>query len=303
MVKSKRKSDRGTRLSEKMNVIQEINRINEKELEQGITNTSASWHAKYSSSAWIYIGNLPIQLTEGDVIAVVSQYGEIEDINLVREEGTGKSKGFCFVKYEDCRSCVLAVDNFNGSKVLGRSLRVDHVGNYRLPKHLREKEEGNEDMEDAGQGNARIGEGGELLAGHAYKGKTLANEYNISQGQDLFAPPTQNLDNLDTTSEQERKEAKLQRKAERDRIRKEREARREEREEKRRLKRAKVLEKDDKEKNRKQKKKKDSKRKRRSHNKEDEARRHDSFEESDSSVSRENSSRKRSKKRERLDSE
>ena len=275
-----------------MNVIQEINRINEKELEQGITNTSASWHAKYSSSAWINIGNLPIQLTEGDVIAVVSQFGEVGDINLVREEGTGKSKGFCFIKYEDCRSCVLAVDNFNGSKVLGRSLRIDHVENYRLPKHLREKEEGNEDIEGAGQGNERIGEDGELVAGHAYKGKTLANEYNISQGQDLFAPAMQNLDNLDntSTSEQERKEAKLQRKAERDRIRKEREARREEREEKRRLKRAKALEKDDKEKNRKHKKKKDSKRKRRSHNKEDEARRHDSFEESDSSLSREKSS-------------
>ncbi|GFH54218.1 hypothetical protein CTEN210_10694 [Chaetoceros tenuissimus] len=288
-----------------MNVIQEIIRINEKELEQGLTNTPASWHAKYSSSAWIYIGNLPIQLTEGDVIAVVSQFGEVEDINLVREEGTGKSKGFCFVKYEDCRSCVLAVDNFNGSKVLGRSLRVDHVENYRLPKHLREKEEGKEDMEDSGQGNERIGEDGELVAGHAYKGKALANEYNISQGQDLFAQPTQNLDNMDntSTSEQERKEAKLQRKAERDRIRKEREARKEEREEKRRLKRAKALEKNDKEKDRKQKKKKDSKRKRRSHNKEDEARRHDSFEESDSSVSRENSSRKRLKKRERLDSE
>lgn len=288
-----------------MNVIQEINRINEKELEQGITNTSASWHAKYSSSAWIYIGNLPIQLTEGDVIAVVSQFGEVEDINLVREEGTGKSKGFCFIKYEDCRSCVLAVDNFNGSKVLGRSLRIDHVENYRLPKHLREKEEGNEDIEDAGQGNERIGEDGELVSGHAYKGKTLANEYNISQGQDLFAPAMQNLDNLDntSTSEQERKETKLQRKAERDRIRKEREARREEREEKRRLKRAKALEKDDKEKNRKHKKKKDSKRKRPSHNKEDEARRHDSFEESDSSLSREKSSRKRSKKGDRLDSE
>lgn len=41
----------------------------------------------------------------------------MEDINLVREEDTGKSRGFAFVKYEDARSCVLAVDNFAGSKV------------------------------------------------------------------------------------------------------------------------------------------------------------------------------------------
>lgn len=47
----------------------------------------------------------------------MSQYGEVEDINLAREEDTGKSRGFAFVKYEDARSCVLAVDNFVGVKV------------------------------------------------------------------------------------------------------------------------------------------------------------------------------------------
>ena len=42
---------------------------------------------------------------------------QIEDIHLVREEDTGKSRGFAFVKYEDARSAILAVDNFTGSKV------------------------------------------------------------------------------------------------------------------------------------------------------------------------------------------
>ena len=128
-----------------MNVIQEISRINKTELSKGYINTPASWHAKYAQSSWIYTGNIPHRLTEGDILAVFSQWGEIEDINLVRDDdgkggGTGKSKGFCFLKYEDARSCVLAVDNFNGIKLLGRSLRVDHVEDYRLSKHLRGKE-------------------------------------------------------------------------------------------------------------------------------------------------------------------
>ena len=38
-----------------MNVIAEIQRINERELENGI-GYEASWHQKYSDSAWIYIG-------------------------------------------------------------------------------------------------------------------------------------------------------------------------------------------------------------------------------------------------------
>lgn len=39
------------------------------------------------------------------------------NINLVRDKKTGKSKGFCFICYEDQRSTVLAVDNLNGIKV------------------------------------------------------------------------------------------------------------------------------------------------------------------------------------------
>ena len=45
------------------------------------------------------------------------RYGEIVNINLVRDKKTGKSKGFCFLAYQDQRSTVLAVDNLNGIKV------------------------------------------------------------------------------------------------------------------------------------------------------------------------------------------
>ncbi|KAJ3015773.1 hypothetical protein HKX48_004396 [Thoreauomyces humboldtii] len=116
-----------------MNVIKEIQRLNAGELFRN-TKESASWHAQYNESAYVYIGGIPHQLTEGDLIAVFSQYGEVVDINLVRDKQTGKSKGFCFVAYEDQRSTVLAVDNFNGTKMLGRTLRVDHVAKYRGEK-------------------------------------------------------------------------------------------------------------------------------------------------------------------------
>ncbi|KAF4077630.1 hypothetical protein AMELA_G00210210 [Ameiurus melas] len=110
-----------------------INELNEKEAHLGIKD-SVSWHAEYRDSAWIFIGGFPYELTEGDIICVFSQYGEIANINLVRDKKTGKSKGFCFLCYEDQRSTVLAVDNFNGIKIKGRTLRVDHVSNYRPPK-------------------------------------------------------------------------------------------------------------------------------------------------------------------------
>ena len=47
----------------------------------------------------------------------VNRYGEIVNVNLVRDKKTGKPKGFCFLCYEDQRSTILAVDNLNGIKV------------------------------------------------------------------------------------------------------------------------------------------------------------------------------------------
>ncbi|XP_050820185.1 RNA-binding motif protein, X-linked 2 [Gopherus flavomarginatus] len=110
-----------------------INELNQREAELGVQE-KVSWHAEYSDSAWIFVGGLPYELTEGDIICVFSQYGEIVNINLVRDKKTGKSKGFCFICYEDQRSTILAVDNFNGIKIKGRTIRVDHVANYRPPK-------------------------------------------------------------------------------------------------------------------------------------------------------------------------
>ncbi|OJA07986.1 hypothetical protein AZE42_01081 [Rhizopogon vesiculosus] len=114
-----------------MNVVREINKINERELELGI---SGSWHDEYKDSAYVFIGGLHFDLTEGDVITIFSQFGEVMDVNLPRDKATGKTKGFAFLMYEDQRSTVLAVDNLNGATVLGKTLRVDHVKNYKQPK-------------------------------------------------------------------------------------------------------------------------------------------------------------------------
>nr|XP_020443029.1 RNA-binding motif protein, X-linked 2 [Monopterus albus] len=110
-----------------------INELNEREANLGVSET-VSWHTEYKDSAWLFVGGFPYDLTEGDIICVFSQYGEVVNINLVRDKKTGKSKGFCFICYEDQRSTILAVDNFNGIKIKGRTIRVDHVKDYRPPK-------------------------------------------------------------------------------------------------------------------------------------------------------------------------
>jgi RNA-binding motif protein, X-linked 2 len=109
-----------------MNAIRQTQLLNKRELENA-TPPSASWHVDYRDTAWLFVGGLPLDLSEGDVVTIFSQFGNPTHLNLIRDKETGKSKGFGFLKYEDQRSCDLAVDNLGGADVLGRSLRVDHT--------------------------------------------------------------------------------------------------------------------------------------------------------------------------------
>jgi RNA-binding motif X-linked protein 2 len=105
------------------------------------SSPEASWHTDYRDTAYIYIGGLPFELTEGDVITIFSQFGEPTYINLIRDKETGKSRGFAFLKYEDQRSTDLAVDNLGGTVIKGRTLRVDHT---RYKKKDDEPDEGHD---------------------------------------------------------------------------------------------------------------------------------------------------------------
>ena len=49
----------------------------------------ASWHARFKHSAYVFAGGLAFGLTEGDLLAIFAQYGEIVDVNLVKDKETG----------------------------------------------------------------------------------------------------------------------------------------------------------------------------------------------------------------------
>ncbi|CAL1265954.1 unnamed protein product [Larinioides sclopetarius] len=120
--------------------VKNIIKLNEIELSKGTTNKK-SWHDLYKDSAWVFIGGLAYGLTEGDILCVFSQYGEIVNLNHVRDKKTGKTKGFCFLCYANQKSTILAVDNLNGIKLCGRTIRVDHVANYKPPKDNEQDDE------------------------------------------------------------------------------------------------------------------------------------------------------------------
>ncbi|GAA6007240.1 hypothetical protein JCM10207_001556 [Rhodosporidiobolus poonsookiae] len=210
-----------------MNQIQHIQRINEAELEAG---GSSSWHDQYKDSAYVNVGGLPFNLTEGDVITIFSQYGEVVDINMPRDPQTGKPRGFAWLMYMDQRSTVLAVDNLNGAQVLGRTLRVDHVLDY---KQLEKDQETGKMKERESQSLAahpekfmKVAEGSDYDSDSSHPSIDLDDpmrDYLIEQKR---AAKKRRIDSAGGESKEERKRK-------RDEKRKEKEARRADREKRR----------------------------------------------------------------------
>lgn len=139
-----------------MQSARQIARLNELELEKCVP-PNASWHTDYRDTAYIYIGGLPFDLSEGDVLTIFSQFGNPVHVNLARDKETGKSRGFAWLKYEDQRSCDLAVDNLSGGTVLGRTLGVDHA-RYKLKEGEVEGAGMESDVDDGADDTDREGE-------------------------------------------------------------------------------------------------------------------------------------------------
>src|SRR5690242_13556278 len=138
-----------------MNSVRAIQQLNKRELEAAV-NPEGSWHTDYRDTAFIYIGGLAFDLSEGDIITIFSQYGEPVWVKLARDKETGKSRGFAWIKYEDQRSCDLAVDNLGGATIMDRVIRVDHA---------RYKPRDDEDMRDNTMGDIDMDAGNDSDAG------------------------------------------------------------------------------------------------------------------------------------------
>jgi len=70
------------------------------------------------------VGNLPFSATAEDMTPLFEKFGDIGDIYFPLERGTGRSRGFAFVRYYDKRDAEDAVDSLNGRTYDGRDLRI-----------------------------------------------------------------------------------------------------------------------------------------------------------------------------------
>ena len=75
----------------------------------------------------IYVGNLSFDCTESDLRSAFSAYGEVNDVRLVTDRDTGRSKGFGFVEMPNASEASAAIDAMNGKEFMGRTAKVNEA--------------------------------------------------------------------------------------------------------------------------------------------------------------------------------
>src|SRR5258707_3716307 len=75
----------------------------------------------------LYVGNLSFNTTETDLQDLFAQAGAVQDVMLMQDKFTGKSRGFAFVTMATEQEAQNAITQINGKTVEGRALTVNEA--------------------------------------------------------------------------------------------------------------------------------------------------------------------------------
>ena len=75
----------------------------------------------------LYVGNLSFNTTENELQELFSQAGTVQEVTLMQDKFTGKSRGFAFVIMGSEQEAQNAITQFNSKSVEGRSLTVNEA--------------------------------------------------------------------------------------------------------------------------------------------------------------------------------
>lgn len=75
----------------------------------------------------LYVGNIPYNITEGDLANRFGQFGTVESVRIIVDRETGRSKGFCFVEMANDDEALNAISQLNGAEMNGRPMTVNEA--------------------------------------------------------------------------------------------------------------------------------------------------------------------------------
>ena len=75
----------------------------------------------------IYVGNLSYDTSEQQLESLFGSFGSVAKVSILRDQVTGKSRGFGFVEMSDDGEAMAAIEGLNGSDCDGRNLKVNEA--------------------------------------------------------------------------------------------------------------------------------------------------------------------------------
>ncbi|KAK9943634.1 hypothetical protein M0R45_009237 [Rubus argutus] len=90
----------------------------------------------------VFVGNIPYDATEEQLIEICQEVGPVVSFRLVIDRETGKPKGYGFCEYKDEETALSARRNLQGYEINGRQLRVDFAENDKGTDRNREQGRG-----------------------------------------------------------------------------------------------------------------------------------------------------------------
>jgi cold-inducible RNA-binding protein len=75
----------------------------------------------------IYVGNIAFDASEDELRALFASYGEVTNVNLLKDKFTGQPRGFGFVDMALDAEAQKAIHELNGRELRGRKLTVNQA--------------------------------------------------------------------------------------------------------------------------------------------------------------------------------
>jgi RNA recognition motif-containing protein len=73
----------------------------------------------------IYVGNLDKSTTQDEINTLFTQAGTVTSVDLVKDKGTGQSKGFAFVSMPSQAEADKAISMFNTYTLAANEIKVN----------------------------------------------------------------------------------------------------------------------------------------------------------------------------------
>ncbi|MDA8171255.1 MAG: RNA-binding protein [Nitrospiraceae bacterium] len=75
----------------------------------------------------LYVGNLSYGVTEDELREAFAKFGEVQSVRIIRDEATGRPRGFGFVEIASDEEAQKAITGLDGATLQDRPIKVSEA--------------------------------------------------------------------------------------------------------------------------------------------------------------------------------